>query len=169
MRTLELVGVVCNGCGVPPPQQRWGRRCSDCRGGSFRIEIDRSSEGWDFDGVFTRGIGAGDLAFLLDAATDDLGGPGPFFRTRARLACAAVSAEEIAAFREAGLEARIRRYVAWKRGEVEASLPADHRVCARCRVAFKVYDNEWARSGFCSRACRHAFLKSSGGASSAPG
>jgi hypothetical protein len=84
----------------------------------------------------------------------------PYFRTDAFLDCKAVSREGIAGFLDAPLEERIRLYVSWKRQELEASLPADHRICPRCHVEFKVYDNDWGRAGFCSHACHQAAMKS---------
>jgi hypothetical protein len=157
MRTLELSEVVCEGCRHSQPRDQWGSRCSSCHGETFHIDLQRRSEGFDLSG---RNGGGGEIGLLLDAVTNDVGGPGLYFQTHAWLECGAVSPPEIAAFRTAPLEERIRSYMSWKRRELEGSLPQGKKICGRCKVAFTVYDNAWNRDGFCSKACHQAFLKS---------
>jgi hypothetical protein len=167
VRTIELSEVHCEACQALQPPADWGLRCRTCANSSFRIELERSSSGLNGENLLdalvqTAGSGGrgGELGLLLDLATDDQGDPGLYFRTQASLSCASVSSQEIAEFLAATVDARIRIYVAWKRREVELSLPEGRRICARCRVSFKVYDNEWGRAGLCSKACYQAFMKS---------
>ncbi|MBV8882371.1 MAG: hypothetical protein JO332_20610 [Planctomycetaceae bacterium] len=97
---------------------------------------------------------------LLDLATGDAGGPGIFFRTASLLTCASVGAADVAAFLVDTVEGRLRRYILWKRQEVEDSLPEGHAICARYSVPFQVRANEWSRSGYCSRICFRSAMKS---------
>ncbi len=170
MRTIELFEVRCEACQDRQPQLEWGLRCRSCANASFRVELERSSSGLNGENLLdalvqnaASGNGGGELGLLLAIATDDVGGGGVYFRTHSALACTRVSFQEIEEFRAARADHRTRLYVAWKRRELELSLPEGHRICARCRVAFKVYENEWARSGLCSKACYQAFMKSRAG------
>jgi hypothetical protein len=131
------------------------------------VDLERSSSGLNGENLLdamansaTSGSGGGELGFLLDVATNDVGGPGIYFSTRTPLACGGVSSLEISEFLTATVDDRTRKYVAWKRREIEASLPQGHRICARCRVSFKGFDNAWGRAGLCSKACYKAFMKS---------
>lgn len=163
MRSLDLSGVICEGCRHPAPRDCWGLRCDACHGGSFHVELERGSEGFDFSGFGTIGGagGFGEVGFAMSVLDDDVDGPGLYFRTHAWLECGLVSTAEVAAFLKAPLEERIRNYISWKRRELEGSLPDGKRICGRCRVAFTVYDNAWNRDGFCSKACHQTFLKTS--------
>ena len=100
------------------------------------------------------------MGAFVDLATDDAGGTGLLFRTHSILNCDDVSGAEIVGFVRAPTEERRRLYVSWKRREIEASLAEGQRVCERCRVVFKIYDNEWNRAGLCSKSCHAAFMKS---------
>ena len=93
----------------------------------------------------------------LDALLDD---PAErYWRTQSFLQCGGVSGEEIEEFRSAPMESRRKMYVTWKRRELEATMTSDRRVCERCRVIYKVYENRWNQSGFCSQACSNAAVK----------
>jgi len=99
-------------------------------------------------------------AFVAEA-TDD--GPSSLhFRTHSFLRCEGVSGDELVAFLAAPIDVRRRMYVAWKRREVESGLDADHLICERCRVSFRVYANAWNKAGRCSKACHQAQMKSDG-------
>jgi hypothetical protein len=167
MRRLEISHVRCETCQSVQCPEEWGRPCRDCANACFQVDLERAASGFNGENLLDAllrnaayGGAGGELGFLLDVATDDVGGPGVYFRTRTFLPCDGVSSREIAAFLAGTLEERIRTYVAWKRREREWTLPEGHRICVRCRVAFKVYDNEWGRSGLCSRTCHRAFRKS---------
>ncbi len=161
MRSLELSGVICEGCRKSQPRDRWGLRCDACHGGSFHVELERGSEGFDLSGLGAiGGAGGADVGFALSVLDDDVEGPGLYFRTHAWLECGLISTAEIAAFLKEPLDERIRSYISWKRRELEGSLPEGRRICGRCRVAFTVYDNAWNRDGLCSKACHRVFLKS---------
>jgi hypothetical protein len=165
MRRIELSGVRCEGCGGLPAPAEWGRRCPTCGGTVFSVDLERSALGLNGENLvdaLLQNVGScgGEVGFLVDVLMDDVGGSGVYFESHTALACSRVSADEIQDFLGAALEARIRIYIGWKRREVEAAaLPPDHRFCVRCRVAYKVYDNLWGRSGCCSKACHRAFLK----------
>jgi len=87
------------------------------------------------------------------------GGGEPYWRTQSFLQCGGVSGEEIEEFRSSAMEPRRQMYVAWKRRELEATMTPDRQVCKRCRVIYKVYENRWNPSGFCSQACGNAATK----------
>lgn len=162
MRSLDLVGVVCEGCRQSQPRERWGLACGACPGARFHVDLERGSEGFDLSGLGpSGGNGLAEVGFALSVLDDDTDGPGLYFRTHAWLECGLVSAAEIAAFLKAPLEGRVRDYISWKRRELEGSLPEGRKICGRCRVVFTVYNNAWNRDGFCSKACHQAFLKSS--------
>lgn len=121
--------------------------------GTFRVEVERSAWGIEFVPGSPGTVGA-----FIDEATGDTGST--YYRTHSFLLCDGVSGDEIAAFRKATVEERKRMYIGWKRREVERTLGADHALCDRCGVAFKVYRNAWNRAGLCSRTCHEAWKKS---------
>jgi hypothetical protein len=124
------------------------------------VEVERHSFGLDSDAIVDSFldysiVGGGEVRVLADLASGDLSGS-VFYRTQSWVRCRSVSAAEIAAFLKSSREDQAKLYVSWKRREFEADLPRDRRLCARCKVAFKVFDNQWHQSGRCSRACLRA-------------
>ena len=83
-----------------------------------------------------------------------------YFRTDSLLECDGVRRTEIIEFLAAAVEERRRMYIAWKRREVENNLRADQRICARCKVSYRLYANAWNKAGCCSKACDQAHRKS---------
>jgi hypothetical protein len=167
VRAINLSEVRCEACQDLQPREDWGRPCRGCGQASFHVELERVSSGLNgenfLDAVVQNalsGYSGGEFGLLLALATDDVGGPGVYFKTHAFLRCGSVSFREISEFLLANVEARTRTYVAWKRRELELALPEGCRICNRCRVAFRVYANAWGRAGLCSKACYQAFMKS---------
>jgi hypothetical protein len=168
MRSLELSEVHCEACDGSLRNDEWGRPCAACGGTLFRTELKRASSGFDPWAIvqLVGGSGLGDVQALADLAFGDSGSSGPYYRTEAFLSCTGVTSDDLRLFLAAPLDDRIRTYISWKRRQLEAGLPDGHRICARCQVEFRAYDNEWCRAGFCSKACHRAHVKSAGGSNS---
>ncbi len=168
MRSFDFREVLCESCGRTLGPEEWERDCVACGGKAFSVEIERVSSGYDASiasyhpGSPVYGSGMLEVNLLVDLAFGGDTRRSPYFRTDALLHCNGVSQAAVAEFLASPLEDRIRLYVSWKRREVEAALPPGHRICPRCHVEFKVYDNEWGRAGLCSKACYHVFTKSGG-------
>jgi hypothetical protein len=92
VRTIDLSEVHCEACGALQPRADWGQRCRVCANASFRIGLDRVASGLNGENLLDAlvqnamsGSGGGELGLLLDMATDDLGGPGIYFKTHSSL------------------------------------------------------------------------------------
>jgi hypothetical protein len=126
--------------------------CVGCNRGSFQVELERVASGWEsFD--------LDDFKAILGAAPYPLP-RNPFWRSKSFLACSRVSGDEILKFCSMSEAPRRRMYIAWKRRELEATLPSWQGVCKRCQVIYKVYKNDWNRREFCSRSCGAAASRS---------
>ena|SRR5437762_8063754 len=153
MKRFSLLRVRCESCGQVQGPEGWAGRCVGCGRASFRVVIERAASGWepfDLDDFMPR---PGYAALLNDPAER-------YWRTQSFLQCGGVSGEEVVEFRSAPIEVRRRMYVRWKRRELEATLTPEQKVCRRCDVIFKAHENEWNRSGFCSRSCHGVSVKS---------
>ena len=152
MRRFSILRVKCESCRKLQEPKGWAGRCPGCSSASFRVVIERAASGWesfDLEDFMPRP----EYAALLDDPAER------YWRTRSFLQCGGVSGEEIEEFRSAPMETRRRMYVTWKRRELEATMTSDRRVCERCRVIYKVYENRWNQSGYCSQSCGNAAAK----------
>jgi hypothetical protein len=143
---FSIIKVNCEGCGKLQDPAGWSGHCPGCGHSSFRVEIERAASGWEGSNVVD--FIPGSYGDLLEDASSDL-----HWSTQSFLECRGVAGDEIAAFRPAPIELRRRMYVDWKRRELTATRRPDRGICGRCRVIFTIYENEWNRSGFCSRTC----------------
>jgi hypothetical protein len=149
MRRFSLLRVKCESCKAQQEPKGWAGRCPHCRGESFRVVIERAASGWEPFGLEDFLSRPGPAALLDDPMEH-------YWRTESYLQCGGVLGEELVEFRSAPIESRRRMYVEWKRRQLEADLTPDQRICERCRVIYKVFENRWNQSGFCSQACRNA-------------
>jgi hypothetical protein len=165
MKSFELAKIACATCDAISAPSRFDPTCPSCRGDQFNVEIERSASGIDGENIIEtlwKGttMGGGAVGTFLDVAMDDEQGSGDIYRTYSLLSCKSVSGQEILSFLGVSVEERRHMYVIWKRREIETQLTDGHRICERCKVLFKVYDNDWNTGGFCSRTCHIAFIKS---------
>jgi hypothetical protein len=149
MRRFEIVRVSCGGCREVQNPKGWTGACTTCGRDRFRVVIERAASGLE----------SLELEDFIRGASSD-GPADPYWHTESFLQCSGISGVEIAEFCGAPIEERHRMYVSWKRRELESTLTPDQAVCGRCGVIFKIYDNAWNRSGYCSRSCGTAAAKS---------
>lgn len=149
-KRFSIIQVCCEGCGKLQNPRSWTGLCPGCQAASFRVEIERSASGWQ----------PYSLEEYLAGPRGSNGPSDPYWKTLSFLMCGGVSGDEITQFCAAPIDTRRTLYIAWKRRELEATLTPDHRICERCRVIYKIYENPWNRLGYCSRSCSHAALKS---------
>src|SRR5215203_1025726 len=113
MRRIELTRVCCEGCVRLQAPAEWGKPCPTCGGAAFSVDLERSAHGFNGENLVeaffqNMGSGGGEVGFLLDVLTDDVGAPGIYFNSHTPLSCSRVSCEEISEFLGAALEPRIR-------------------------------------------------------------
>jgi hypothetical protein len=152
MRRFSLLRVKCESCRQPQEPKDWTGFCPDCGGTSFHVVIERAASGWESFELTDFLPGPTGAEGLLS----DGGGREPYWSTQSFLQCAGVGGEDLMDFRSAPIELRRRMYIEWKRRELETTMPPGRRVCERCRVIYKIYDNRWNQSGFCSQSCSKA-------------
>jgi hypothetical protein len=164
VHSFDVESIACQDCGASQAPARFAEVCPLCRGSLFKVEIERSASGINGDNfldvLVSGSVGGGTVGSFVDIAMDDSEGSGLLFRTHCILSCGGVSGGELVGFVRASIEERRQMYVLWKRRDIESHLVEGQRLCERCRVLFKVYDNEWNRAGLCSKSCHAAFLKS---------
>ena len=167
VNSFELAEIACMDCGATQAPAKFGATCPSCGGGQFRVEIERSASGMNGENILDAlwggaTVGGGAVGEFVNMAMSDDEGSGLYFRTFSHLTCTGVSGAELSGFLGAAIEERRRTYVGWKRRELEAHLAEGQRICERCKVLFKVYDNDWNKAGLCSKSCYHGFMKSRG-------
>jgi len=154
MKRFSVLRVKCESCRELQEPKDWAGRCPGCGSDMFHVLIERAASGWESYDVSDLMPGPVGAAGLVSG-----GGAEPYWRTQSFLQCGGVLGEEILEFRSEPMESRRRMYVGWKRRELEATMTPDRRVCERCRVIYKVYENRWNQAGFCSQACGNAAAK----------
>lgn len=123
------------------------------------MELDRSPTKIDLDDLVDELFGLDRRGGFLDEDTA-CGSPGPRSERGDVSRCEEVSAGEIASFLASTGDARRDLYIGWKRRDIENASGGEKRICVRCQVPFKPYDNAWNRAGLCSKACFHVHTKS---------
>jgi len=159
MRRFDVSRITCASCGHHQAVAAFASRCFQCLGSAFRVEIERSASGLDWEEAALSLASAFAVTTPIDFLdTDDPAGI--YYRTHSFVNLAQVDGDDLCRFLKAPLPERRRMFVDWKREESESLLFHGEQVCRRCRVIFKPYANAWNDSGLCSRACRRAQEKS---------
>jgi hypothetical protein len=155
MRTLRITKIACSKCSAEQLPTVFLPTCPACHKDNFRISIEKKSLGLDPGEIGEPLIWAflgGDIGLALYMVKEGFGSP--IHASKETVEIEGMTGREVRSLIRSTLEEALNQIVALKRRIAESRLDERSKICNRCGIVFKHYDNDWHQAGFCSKRCQ---------------